>query len=254
MARQQQVIGLMVRHGFIDEAEADAALAGASRAARGPHPDASTARGCDRAATSRSTCATCCRCSSARDKVDGQLRVTTTLDASLQAKAEEIVHVADLDRLEPQVGATNGALVAMDPRTGEILAMVGSHDFFRDDISGQVNNALALNQPGSTMKPMTYLAAFMKGWSPSTIVDDEPLRIADGESSYILNNADMRYRGRVSARAALGSSLNVPAVKALEYAGLQHRLHAGEAHGTVPPSMNAASASLSGRVLWHRPT
>lgn len=99
--------------------------------------------------------------------------------------------------------------------------MAGSHDFFRDDISGQVNNAVALNQPGSTMKPITYASAFAKGWSPSTIVVDEPKTIANGgQSSYVLNNADLRYRGAVPVRTALGSSLNVPAVKALEYAGL----------------------------------
>jgi membrane peptidoglycan carboxypeptidase len=153
-------------------------------------------------------------------RVEGGLKVTTTLDLGLQAQAESTLR-GQLDRLEPQVGASNGALVSLDPKTGEILAMVGSHDFFRSDISGQVNNALSLNQPGSTMKPITYLAAFMKGWSPATIVRDEPINVADGESSYVLRNADGWYRGDLSVRNALGSSLNVPAVKALEYAGLQ---------------------------------
>jgi membrane peptidoglycan carboxypeptidase len=219
MARQRQVIGLMVRHEFLTQAEADEVLQAPVALREGRDPNAAIADISDAphfALYVRDLLPTLL----GRDKVEGQLRIYTTLDMGLQAKAEEIV-TSQLDRLEPQVGASNGALVAMDPRTGEILAMVGSHDFFRDDISGQVNNALSLNQPGSTMKPVTYLAAFMKGWAPSTIVVDEALRITDGDSSYVLNNADGRYRGPVTARTALGSSLNVPAVKALEYAGLE---------------------------------
>ncbi len=151
-----------------------------------------------------------------------QLRVTTTLDYDMQVKANDIL-TSNLDKFEPQYGASNGALVAIDPKTGEILAMVGSHDFNRDDISGQVNNALALNQPGSTMKPITYLTAFLKGWSPSTTILDEPIQIDNGVDGKItLTNADKVYRGNVTARTALGSSLNVPAVKALRYAGLQN--------------------------------
>jgi membrane peptidoglycan carboxypeptidase len=218
MGRQKQVIGLMERHGFLSKEEAEAALLApvALREGRNPNAAAQEAEAVHFALYVRDLLPAIL----GRDKVEGQLRITTTLDAGMQAKAESIV-TSQLDRLEPQVGASNGALVAMDPRTGEILAMVGSHDFTRDDISGQVNNATALNQPGSTMKPITYLSAFMKGWSPSTIIRDEPLRIQDGESSYVLNNADLRYRGDVTARVALGSSLNVPAVKALNYAGLQ---------------------------------
>ena len=92
--------------------------------------------------------------------------------------------------------------MAIDPKTGEILAMVGSHDFNRADISGQVNNALSLNQPGSTMKPITYLAAFLKGWQPNTRILDEPLQISNGvDGSITLTNADKVYRGNVTARS-----------------------------------------------------
>ena len=217
--RQEQVLDLMVRHKFLTEPEREAALNEPIALREGRHPDdaAETAEAIHFALYVRDLLPAIL----GKDNVQGQLRVTTSLDLSMQSKAETIVK-QQLDKLEAQVGASNGALVAIDPRTGEVLAMVGSHDFGRDDISGQVNNALTLNQPGSTMKPVTYLAAFMSGWSPSTIIVDEPLKLQDGDSSYTLNNADLRYRGAVKARTALGSSLNVPAVKALEQAGLQN--------------------------------
>jgi membrane peptidoglycan carboxypeptidase len=219
IGRQKQVIGLMVRHDVISQEEADAALAEpiVLREGRSPgDPDTTETTAPHFAYYVRDLLPQLI----GKEQAEGQLRVTTTLDLTMQEKAEDVV-TTNLDRLEPQVGASNGALVAIDPRTGEVLAMVGSHDFNREDISGQVNNALTLNQPGSTMKPITYLSAFMKGWSPSTIIVDEPMRISDVESSYVLNNADGRYRGAVQARVALGSSLNVPAVKALEFAGLE---------------------------------
>ncbi|MPZ51001.1 MAG: penicillin-binding protein [Dehalococcoidia bacterium] len=217
--RQEQVLYLMVRHGLLTPEESATALQEplALREGRNPNVESETDQIAPHFALYVKELLPQIL---GRESVEGQqLRVMTTLDASLQTKAEEIV-TSNLDRLEQQVGATNGALVSMDPRTGEILAMVGSHDFERDDISGQVNNATSLNQPGSTIKPVTYLAAFMKGWSPASIVVDEPMRITDGESPYTLANADNRYRGSVPVRTALGSSLNVPAVKALEYAGL----------------------------------
>jgi membrane peptidoglycan carboxypeptidase len=120
------------------------------------------------------------------------------------------------------VGATNAALVAMDPKTGQVLAYVGSRDYFNDAISGQVDNVTALSQPGSTIKPITYVTAFTKGWSPATIVTDEPIKLSTGTSSYTLGNADNRFRGSIPVRTALASSLNPPAVKALEYAGLEN--------------------------------
>ena len=163
-----------------------------------------------------------------RDKVEGQLRVH---DDARRVDAGE----GGIDRhvASRPARATGRRLEwrspAMDPRTGEILAMVGSHDFSRDDISGQVNNVTALNQPGST-KPIAYVSAFAKGWNPSTIdFRDEPLRIQDGESTYVLNNADLRYRGDVTARTALGEPLNVPAVKTLDYAGLPNVYSLAEA-------------------------
>jgi membrane peptidoglycan carboxypeptidase len=98
--------------------------------------------------------------------------------------------------------------------------MVGGRSFFDDPVAGQVNNATALNQPGSAMKPITYLSAFEKGWNAATIIPDEPIQLDAGGRKYQLQNFDGKYSGKVSAREALGNSLNVPAVHALEFAGL----------------------------------
>lgn len=153
----------------------------------------------------------------------GGIKVATTLDPRLQAQAEDIVdrHVSSLPR---SVGQPDAALVALDPRSGEVLAMVGGRWYDTNDPAGQVNNALALNQPGSAMKPITYLAAFEHGWAPATIVPDEPLQLNDGVRNYTLRNFDGKYSRRVSAREALGNSLNVPAVHALFHVGL-HTVH-----------------------------
>lgn len=212
-ARQLQVLGLMVRHGFISSEEAEAAFEEPIEleSARSPSMQAShfvlyvhglLPQLIDDAA------------------LRAGVRVTTTLDLSLQRVAEEIIE-GHLVSLEPRLGRLDGALVAMDPRSGEILAMVGGRSF-DDPKSGQVNKALALNQPGSAIKPITYLAAFEKGWSPATMVVDQPITLSDGRSPYILQNFDGRYSGRVSVREALGNSLNPPAVQALQYAGLDY--------------------------------
>ena len=139
------------------------------------------------------------------------LKVTTTLDLGLQKTAEQDVsdRLASLPR---GMGPLEGALVAIDPRNAQILAMVGGHSFFDDPVHGQINYALAPNSPGSAMKPITYLAAFEKGWSPATILPDQPIQLNNGVRPYTLQNFDGKYSGRVSARDALGNSLNVPAV------------------------------------------
>ena len=97
-------------------------------------------------------------------------RVYTTLDPGLQELAQQIVQ-AQVGSLQDR-NVSNGALIAVKPSTGEILSMVGSADYYNDDIDGQINMALVPRQPGSTMKPLTYLAAFEKGWTPSTLIWD----------------------------------------------------------------------------------
>jgi 1A family penicillin-binding protein len=146
------------------------------------------------------------------------LKVQITLDPRIQAIAEE--EVAKQVRALKDVDATNGAAVVLDVETGEILAMVGSADFNDEAISGQVNMALQPRQPGSAIKPLTYLAAFERGWTPATLVMDVPVEYPDGAGGvYRPVNYDGRFRGPVLVREALANSLNIPAVKALEFVG-----------------------------------
>jgi len=150
--------------------------------------------------------------------------VFTTLDPVLQEEAERIVaeQVSSLaDR-----NVSSGALVAIRPDTGEILAMVGSADFYNEAISGQVNMTVQPRQPGSTMKPLTYAAAFEKGWTPATLIWDIPSEFPpsgdpnDPSPKYEPVNYDGRFHGPVTVCSALANSYNIPAVKALQFVGI----------------------------------
>ncbi|MCB0222602.1 MAG: penicillin-binding protein 1C [Anaerolineae bacterium] len=144
------------------------------------------------------------------------LRVYTTLDASMQAAAEQAVErrVAELASRH----VTNGALIAMDPATGHILALVGSRDFRDETIDGQVNIVTSLRQPASTIKPLTYLAAFERlGWTPSSLLWDVPVEYPDENGNvYRPRNVDGQFHGPVTVRTALANSYNIPAIKTLE--------------------------------------
>lgn len=148
------------------------------------------------------------------------LRIETTLDKRLQTIAEEIV-AAHVNSLAAR-NVTNGALVAVDPQTGEVLAMVGSKDFREEAIAGQINMAVAPRQPGSAIKPLVYLAAFERGWTPSTLIMDVPVEYPDGAGGlYRPQNYDQKYHGPTTVRIALANSYNIPAVKALEFVGIE---------------------------------
>ena len=150
--------------------------------------------------------------------------VYTTLDPGLQDAAERAV----ADQLATLQGrnVTNSAVIAIRPSTGEILAMVGSADFYSEAISGQVNMALSPRQPGSAIKPLTFVAAFEKGWTPSTLIWDVPSSFTpsgqpnDPMPAYEPVNYDGRFHGPVTLRSALANSFNIPAVKALQYVGI----------------------------------
>jgi penicillin-binding protein 1C len=150
--------------------------------------------------------------------------VYTTLDPALQDIAEQLVRDQVAQLVENN--ARNGALVAILPKTGEILAMVGSPDFNNAAISGQVNMAVSPRQPGSAIKPLTYTAAFEKGWTPATLIWDVPSEFppsgdpSDQRDPYRPVNYDGRFRGPVTVRSALANSYNVPAVKALQFVGI----------------------------------
>jgi 1A family penicillin-binding protein len=160
------------------------------------------------------------------------LRVITTLDWELQKEAERIVAekgAANVERFK----ADNAGLVATDPKTGDLLVMVGSRDYFSDEIDGNFNITLAERQPGSSIKPFIYATAFSKGYLPDTVVFDvrtqfSPQCAPDSTSSespcYSPNNYNNKFIGPVSLRNSLAQSLNIPAVKTLYLAGVKDSL------------------------------
>lgn len=157
----------------------------------------------------------------------GGLRVTTTLDLELQEEAQDIV-AREIEKVV-SLDISNGAAVVIDPETGEILSMVGSRGFNDPDIDGQVNVTTALRQPGSAIKPVAYVTAFKKGYTPSTLLMDVPTEFPGGagQPTYKPVNYDGEYRGPVQVRYALGNSINVAAVKMLALVGIKDTLQTG---------------------------
>ncbi|HNX10570.1 MAG TPA: PBP1A family penicillin-binding protein [bacterium] len=151
----------------------------------------------------------------------GGLKIYTTLDFEKQKIAEEVIKEKTANYPE-KYNANNAALVSIDPKTGQILAMVGSRDYFNDDIDGQVNVVTSLRQPGSSIKPLVYATLFNKGYTPNTILYDVVTNFSAGGTPYEPRNYDLREHGPVSIRQALAGSLNVPAVKALYLAGMKN--------------------------------
>ncbi len=160
------------------------------------------------------------------------LRVITTLDWDLQKEAERILRERGLTNVD-KFKATNAGLIAIDPKTGDLLTMVGSRDYFSDDIDGNFNVTLAERQPGSSIKPFIYATAFSKGFLPDTVVFDvktqfSPTCPADSPSSespcYSPDNYNYKFLGPVNLRNALAQSLNIPAVKTLYLAGVKDSL------------------------------
>lgn len=150
----------------------------------------------------------------------GGLKVYTTLDPTMQDAAEEAV----AERKEfnaDNYNATDAALVSVQPETGQILAMVGSADYFDDEIDGQVNIITSNRQPGSSFKPFVYALAFLNQYTPADVLYDVR---TDFGSNYIPENYDGSFGGPMSIRKALAQSRNIPAVKAYFLAGRQEAL------------------------------
>ncbi len=168
------------------------------------------------------------------------LKVTTTLDADLQTHAESIIKDAAPTLLKND-NASNEAMVAIQPSTGEILAMVGSSDFFSTTTDGQYNAALALRQPGSTMKPFIYSLALEKGYTRDTVVFDTPTQFSTAcapsditsttPPCYAPQNYDDKFRGPMTFETALAQSINVPAIKVLYLVGIQNAINLAENMG-----------------------
>jgi 1A family penicillin-binding protein len=160
----------------------------------------------------------------------GGLKVITTLDLEKQEIAEEAV-ANGVEARGAQHGFSNAALVALEPGTGKILAMVGSKDDFETEIDGNVNVVTRLRQPGSSIKPLVYAAAFDKGYTPDTILFDVNTSFKTETVNYEPKNYDLGQRGPVSMRKALQGSLNIPAVKTLYLVGLDNMLNFFELMG-----------------------
>ncbi len=178
----------------------------------------------------------------------GGLHVITSLDLDIQnlAQQELTQEVEKLKRLK----VTNGAALVTNPKTGEILAMVGSKDYFNQEHDGAVNVTLRPRQPGSSIKPINYSYALSHGFTPSSVISDSPVvyRIP-GAPPYAPVNYDGRFHGNVTLRTALGSSYNVPAVKVLASYGVQKMVEQGKAMGITTwedPSRFGLSLTLGG--------
>lgn len=193
---------------------------------------------------------------------NGGLKVITSLDYTLQQQFEEIVRTGALENAK-KFKAKNSALVAIDPKTGQILGMVGSRDFFDTEIPGQFNITTALRQPGSSIKPIIYSAAFKLGYTPETVLFDVPTQFStlcdaygtplksgtDSSVCYMPDNYDGLFRGPMTLREALAQSINVPAVKLLYLTGINTAITLAQSMGLSTindPSRYGLSLVLGG--------
>jgi len=172
-------------------------------------------------------------------------RVVTTLDYDLQQKTEEIITRYGAEN-EIKYNAKNTGVVGVDPKTGEVLLMIGSRDYFDIENDGNFNTTIAQNrQPGSTFKPFVYATAFQKGYTPETIlfnlrtqfqttcdVFGNPLTSENNPSScFMPQNYDFQYTGPITLRNALAQSVNIPAVKLLYLTGIKNSLETAKKMG-----------------------
>jgi penicillin-binding protein 1C len=187
-------------------------------------------------------------------KKPSQKIVKTTLDVELQRQLEKNLLGLLRDRVidDPLV---NAAAVVIEVATGDVVAMVGSRGYDDEIVDGQVNVAVALRQPGSTLKPFTYFTAFTRGFSPDSLVPDVPSNFSFGgaQEGYMPQNFDRRFRGFVTIREALANSYNVPSVAVLNRIGLSYYHEILRRFGitslTKPPQHYGLSVTLgSGEV------
>ncbi|MCJ7511062.1 MAG: transglycosylase domain-containing protein [Dehalococcoidia bacterium] len=222
--RQQYVLDLMVEHGYITQQQADEAkkeelvFEEGTFPIRAPHfvfyvKDVIT-KMCEKG---QLQLAPDTDCSQLVDR--GGLRVTTSLDLPLQQRAEGIIENV-ISANENIYGGHNAAAVVIEPATGEILAMVGSRNYDRADIDGEVNITTSERSPGSSIKVYTYLAAFLQGWTPATIVRDEPIDIKSA-SGQPIQNWNFSFKGPVTVRTALSESINIAAVRTILAVGVE---------------------------------
>jgi 1A family penicillin-binding protein len=241
--RQRQVLDLMVRHGYLSSRDADIAFNEPPRAVTdlaspdvsllAPHFTVEVRRlltelpGLDPELVAR-----------------GGLNIYTTLDMRYYELAEQIArqHVAEV---RDEFNLHNAALVALNPNTGEVLAMLGSIDYEDESIDGAFNVTLSPQQPGSTMKPLTYAAALEAGWDPADVLWDVPVVYESGVGPYEPENYDGRFHGPVRLRDALANSYNIPAVALLHEVGVPALLEMAQRAGIESLGTDAAQYGLS---------
>ena len=178
----------------------------------------------------------------------GGLEVTTSLDISVQEMAQKVVK-DEVDKLK-NLHVGNGAALVINPQTGEILAMVGSKDYFDIAGDGNVNVTTRLRQPGSSIKVVNYAYALSNGYTLSSIIDDSPVVFrVPGQPPYSPVNYDGAFRGRLPLRSALAESRNIPAVKVLASYGVTKMIEQGQKMGITSwkdPSRYGLSLTLGG--------
>jgi membrane peptidoglycan carboxypeptidase len=174
----------------------------------------------------------------------GGLRITTTLDVGLNKIGERIIEEKVAANEETYQGH-NGALVAMKPETGEVLAYVGSRSFWRGDISGQVDIASSARSHGSAMKVFSYLTAFEQGWVPSTYMEDKELFVDAGGAQKQINNWNSKYLGRITVRKALAESVNTVAVRTVTEVGIDEMRETAHRLGITDLQQDDCGATIT---------
>lgn len=180
---------------------------------------------------------------------NGGLKITTTLDLDLQDQVQKIV-TEEIDKAE-KLEISNGAALVLDPTTGQVLSMVGSRDYFSTKTDGNFNMVTqALRQPGSAIKPVTYLAGLKKGMTAATMIMDTPVTFlgSGGQKDYNPQNYTGKFNGPMSLRNSLGNSENIPAVKVLATVGVENMLKLANDMGLTtlaPTKENLARFGLS---------
>jgi membrane peptidoglycan carboxypeptidase len=223
--RQHEVLDLMVKHRYITQEQADEAKREEMSFEEGTFPilaphfvfyvkDVIT-KMCEKGRLQLAKDTDCSQL-----VYHGGLRVTTSLDLPLQQRAEGIIERV-ISANEASYNGHNAAAVVIEPATGEILAMVGSRNYDREDIDGQVNITTSERSPGSSIKVYTYLTAFLQGWTPATIVNDTPIDIKSATGRPI-QNWNFSFKGPVTVRTALAESINIPAVRTILAVGVEN--------------------------------